>query len=230
MTGPEAYFDDTNPGDYTAFGVRYLLLPAGKAPPVPARFVAQAGSYLLYEVSGPDLFSVVDTTTAIAADSTNLGKKMGPFLHSSLPGRGIYPVVAYAGLPAAAPTLAPGAAASGPAGQVLTERDRLVAGAAVATVFANRIAVVVLHSAYDPGWTATVDGVARTPEMVAPAEVGVTVAPGVHTVAFQYRGYGSYPALLAVSIVTLLAVGVGPSLWRRAETRWRARRTRGVPA
>ena len=29
MTGPEAYFDESNLGDYATFGVRYLLLPAG---------------------------------------------------------------------------------------------------------------------------------------------------------------------------------------------------------
>jgi hypothetical protein len=51
--------------------------------------------------------------------------------------------------------------------------------------------------------------------MVAPALVGVVVGPGVHTVAFIYDGYGSYTALLVLTVVVLLAVAVAPLAWRR---------------
>ena len=37
MTDPEYHFDQSVPGDYALFGVRYLLLPTGATPPVPAR-------------------------------------------------------------------------------------------------------------------------------------------------------------------------------------------------
>ena len=83
------------------------------------------------------------------------------------------------------------------------------------TVLANRTAVVLLSSSFDPGWSATVDGESVTPEMIAPALVGVTVAPGVHHVVFQYHGYGSYPLLFVIALLTLAAAAVGPTLWRR---------------
>ncbi len=51
MTGPEAYFDESNLGDYSTFGIRYLLLPVGHAPPVPATLIARSGPYELYTVN-----------------------------------------------------------------------------------------------------------------------------------------------------------------------------------
>ena len=39
---------------------------------------------------------------------------------------------------------------------------------------------------------------------------------GVHTVTFDYTGYGSYDALLVLALVTLLALAVAPLVWRRA--------------
>ncbi len=215
MTDPEAYFDEFNPGDYTAFGVHYLLLPVGHPPPVPARFVKQSGSYQLWTVGTSGLFHVVDTTTPIVADGSDLGSRTAFFLDSDLPGEGTYPTIAYAGQPAATPTLSPGSKPHGPAGTVLSEHDNLVDGEAKATVFANRTAVVLLSSSFDPGWTVTVDGEPTSPEMVAPALVGVEVAPGRHTIVFQFKGYGSYSLLFVVAFLTLIGFGVGPLFWRR---------------
>jgi hypothetical protein len=47
MTDPEYYFDERNPGDYRLFGIRYLVVPTGSSPPVPARLELRAGSYSL---------------------------------------------------------------------------------------------------------------------------------------------------------------------------------------
>ena len=55
--------------------------------------------------------------------------------------------------------------------------------------------------------------------MVAPALVGVVVAPGLHTVTFTYDGYGSYGALILLALVVLAALAVGPTVWRRVRTR-----------
>jgi len=136
-------------------------------------------------------------------------------LAGNLPDRGIYPTIAYDGQPAATPTLLPGEHVSGPAGRVLSTRDDLNEGRVSTTVVANRTAVVLLTSSYDPGWTATVDGVPVTPEMIAPALVGVTVAPGLHHVVFQYHGYGNYPLLFFIALLTLVGAAIGPTLWRR---------------
>ncbi len=45
MSDPEAYFDESQPGNYTLFGIHWLILPAGHQPPVPATIVEKAGSY-----------------------------------------------------------------------------------------------------------------------------------------------------------------------------------------
>ena len=149
------------------------------------------------------MIQVVDTTGTIAANGSNIGYQTSSFLDSDLPSKGIYPTIAYAGQPAAAPTLPAGSTAQGPAGTVLSERVDLEQGRAVATVFARRTAVVLLKSSFDPGWTVTVDGEPATTEMVAPALVGVTVAPGQHTVVFTFRGYSSYPLLFGIAFIAL---------------------------
>ena len=136
MTDPEAYFDESNLGDYSTFGVDYLLLPEGHAPPVPAQLIKQIGSYLLWSVKSSGLIQVVDTQTSIVANGSDLGIQTQSFLDSDLPGEGIYPTIAYAGEPAAAPTLLSGSLASGPAGTVVDEQNDLVDGRAVATVIA----------------------------------------------------------------------------------------------
>jgi uncharacterized membrane protein YfhO len=110
---------------------------------------------------------------------------------------------------------------------VLGEHDDLADGRAVATIFANRTAVVLLKSSFDPGWSVTVDGQPATVEMVAPALVGVTVSPGKHTVAFQFNGYSSYPLLFGTGFLTLMLFGVGPTFWRRFARRSRHDPVRG---
>jgi hypothetical protein len=216
MTDPEAWFDQYNPGDYSALGIRYLLLPTSMKPPVPATLLTKSGVYALWTVDTPGLVQVVDTTTPIAANASDLGLTTKAFLASSLPDRGIYPTIAFAGQPAATPTLTAGEQPSGPAGRVLSVHDDLTNGRVTTNVFANRQSVVLLKSSFDPGWTVTVNGIQVEPEMIAPALVGVTVAAGPNHVVFQYHGYGSYPLLFAIAILTLLGVGVGPALWRRA--------------
>jgi uncharacterized membrane protein YfhO len=77
--------------------------------------------------------------------------------------------------------------------------------------------MVVLSASFDPGWHATVDGVAATPVMVAPALVAVSVGPGTHTVAFDYVGAGFVAPLMVVSAVAL--VGAVVPGWRRRRKR-----------
>src|SRR6185437_10604072 len=50
MTDPEFYFNDSNPSNYAIFGVRYLILPSWKSPPVKAHRIAVAGRYGLWRV------------------------------------------------------------------------------------------------------------------------------------------------------------------------------------
>ena len=52
MTEPEYYFDERNPGDYRLFGIRYLIIPTGSRPPVPARLKLRTGAYSLWTLPG----------------------------------------------------------------------------------------------------------------------------------------------------------------------------------
>ena len=210
MSDPEAKFDEYDPADYTAFGIRWLILPLGMLAPVPANPVETSGYYALWEIPSNSYVQVVDTRGSIAANSGDLGMFAGTFL-ASLPSHNpVYPTVAYEGGRAAPGTLPAGAHPSGPAGRVLSERADLPDGTVVAKVSMERAAVVLLSASYDPGWQALVDGLPVATEMVAPAVVGVRVGLGVHTVRFVYRGFPDYPQLIvlgAAALVLLLLVG-----------------------
>jgi uncharacterized membrane protein YfhO len=105
------------------------------------------------------------------------------------------------------------------AGAVSAERAGLDAGEASATVRMRRPGVAVLSASYDPGWTATVNGRRRPVRMVAPALVAVDVPAGTDHVVFRFQGYGGYPALLALSGLTLAMVAAAPLCARRARYR-----------
>jgi hypothetical protein len=184
-----------------------------------ATLLRTAGLYRLWQVDSARasaLIQVVDTYGVIPANNANLGTQTTSFLKSPLPGRAVYSIISYAGQATAIPTLASLASQHGVAGLVVHQSQDLVyAQAAEATVVANRRAVVLLKVAFDPGWTATVDGHAVPTVMLAPALIGVPVTTGRHVVIFTYHGYRDYGVLYAVAIITLVSVGVGPWWWRR---------------
>jgi len=93
----------------------------------------------------------------------------------------------------------------------------------------SRTSVVLLSASFDGGWTVTVDGKPATPEMVAPALVGVTVSPGNHVVSFVYSAYPYYPELIALAIATALGFGFWPRLKRRLFARSPARDDESEP-
>jgi hypothetical protein len=218
MTDPEAYFDEFVAGDYAAFGVHYMILPVGHAPPIHATLLQTKGPYRLWQVDSARaaaLFQVVDTYGVIFADNSNLGKRTSAFLQSVLPGRAVYSTIAYAGSAAATPTLSSLSSQRGVAGEVLRQSQDLVyAQSARATLIARRRAIVLFKVAFDPGWHVTVDGRAASTIMLAPALLGVQVSPGRHVVIFTYHGFSHYDVLDPLAVVTLLGFALGP-WWRR---------------
>ena len=216
MTDPEYHFDQSDPGDYAVFGVRYLLLPSGTPPPVPARLVMVRTPYALWEVPSVGYLSVARSVGTVVEDRADVGRASVPFLRSALPGAGRTLLVDWDGVRSATTTRPPGSGppvAGGPPGRVVVQQARLAQGAAGATVRMARSGLVVLSASFDPGWQAQVDGRPVATVMVAPALVAVPVGPGTHRVEFRYVGYAGYPLLLVLSALTMIGALVGDRWW-----------------
>jgi hypothetical protein len=216
MTDPEYYFDAFNAGDYRLFGVRYLILPAGWVPPVPAQRVMRADRYALWRIAGAGYVRAGRIVGTLAADRTNVGARSIPLLRSALPQRGAYLRVAFGRAGGSGQRL-PSPASPVAAGRVVSATEDLARGVVTATMRMRRPGVAVLSASFDPGWTASVDGRSHRTEMVAPALVAVPVPAGTSRVVFRYRGFGDYALLLVVSGGTLLAfLGADVARRRRA--------------
>jgi hypothetical protein len=235
----EAYFNQDDPAQYQLYNVRYLLMPSGMQPPVPATLLASSGRHRLWLVSTSGYVEVTDTAGIVEADRADMASQMQPFLKSDAFHRGELATVAFAGGAAAQPTLPIGATPAAAPGTSTDVDVQAENGLFAADVTATRTAAVVLKATFDPRWRVTVDGRTATPYMVVPGFVAVTVAPGRHTVVFQYVAYSHYPLLLGAGALTLILLAVGPLLWRRWGRRLLARRavislrgqpTSGVPS
>ncbi|HZD18972.1 MAG TPA: hypothetical protein VE669_12595 [Actinomycetota bacterium] len=211
----EFRFRDTDRALYDLFDVRYLILPADRDPPVEAALLARRGGHTLWEVPVDGAIEVVDTTTPIVADRTDLGVQVQDWLRSDLPDAGVHPSIAFAGLPPAAATLPEGELPTSPPGEVLSSSVDLLEGRASATVRTDRSAMAMLKTSFDNRWRVTVDGRPLGPQMVAPSFVGHLVPEGRHQVMFTYVPYPRYDLLLAVGAATCVGL-------------WLATRRRGV--
>jgi hypothetical protein len=214
MTDPEYYFDDQDPSDYQLFAVRYLILPAGTRPPVPARLAMRAGPYWLWTTGDTGYIQAGQLVGEISANRTNVGTRSVPLLHSGLAAEGAYLGVSYGSAAADGPL--PAVPDKSSAGAVSAQSADLDDGEATATVRMRSPGVVVLSVSYDPGWTATVNGRPQPTRMVAPAVVAVDVPAGTDQVVFRFRGYGDYPELLALGVLALALLAVAPLCLRRA--------------
>jgi hypothetical protein len=219
MSNAESRFDDSNLAQYDLLGIRYLVLPAGSQPPIPATRVEQRGGNVLWQLPQVGYVDVVDTRGVIEADRTRMGSAMAGFLTSPQLGEGVFPTVAFAGLPAAPSTLPAGLASTGGPGNLIGETSRPEEGWFATRVSIDRVGMVVLKASFDPRWRVTVDGVEVSPQMVAPALVGRIVPPGEHTVVFRYQPYPAYSLLLGIGAATLAALQFGPRLASRARRR-----------
>ena len=221
MTDPEYYFNERDPSDYRLFGIRYLILPVGQQPPVPARLAMRSGPYSLWTIDGDGYIQAGRIVGEISANRTNVGTRSVPLLSSGLAADGAYLAVRY-GSGSGGDGRLPTVRSQSSAGVVSAESADLDDGEASATVRMSRPGVVVLSASYDPGWTATVNGRPEPTLMVAPALVAVDVPEGADRVVFSFRGYGDYPELFALSGLTLAMIAAASAcLWyarRRRET------------
>lgn len=218
-SGIEARFDERNPAHYDLYNVRYLILPTDRRPEVPATLVDRRGRHTLWVVRSGGYLRVVDTTSPIAADRTNLGQRMDPWLRSDLVGRNLHPTVAFADDEGAPPTASAGSVLPIPPGSVEEELVGLADGVVAGRVTVVRPAMVMLKASFDPRWRVVVDGIATRPQMVAPSFVGRTVPPGEHSILFLYVPFPNYRELLAVGVATLLVLALGPRAIRGVRRR-----------
>ena len=214
MTGPEDHFDESNPADYELFGVHYLFLPSGSAPPVPATEAAAVGPYALWTTPNAGYVRVGTIAGTLTADRTDLGARSVPLLRSELPEHGNYLMIDFRGTRATRSPL-PQPSRGRSTGSVTSENDDLDQGLVSATITMPRAGVVVLSASYDDGWTATVDGRPWPTTMVAPALVAAEVPAGTHAITFRYRGYRGYPELFALCALTLAAFAGAEAVRRR---------------
>jgi len=205
MTDPEYFFDEHDPGDYELFGIRYLILPSGYAPPVPAQLSLRAGRYTLWTISTVGYVRVGRIVGRLTANRTDLGVRTSALLRSRLAQAGDYIQVAFGHSGASRPL--PAEPVQPSAGTVIAETDLLNQGEVSATVKMRQPGVVVLSASFDPGWTVSVDGHPRHTLMVAPALVATTLSAGSHTIVFRYRGFRSYPLLIALCGLALAVLG-----------------------
>lgn len=215
MTDPEYFFDEGDPSDYRLFGIRYLILPAGREPPVPARLVMRSGPYRLWTIDGAGYVHTGEIVGDFPANRANVGTRAIPLLRSHLAENGDYLGVRWGTDDGPSPL--PPVVTRPSAGTVDVASARLDDGEATATVSMREPGIVVLSASYDPGWTATVNGRQEPTRMVAPALVAVDVPAGTDNVVFRFHGYGGYPELLALGGVTLALFAAAPVLvrWRR---------------
>jgi hypothetical protein len=205
MLDPETNFDEDNPADYTMFGIRYILLPAGSGSPVPATRVMVDGPYSLWQIGSNGYVDPIQVTGSLTADRADIGSRSFDLLYEL--GSGEDWSVEYPGVPPTSSPRAAGAAGSDapPTGTVLSTRADLPDGRLSTEVKMGRAGALLFSVSYDPGWRAWVDGRPVPTEMLAPALVGIRLGAGVHHVVFRYVGFRWYPELWALGLAGLAA-------------------------
>jgi hypothetical protein len=185
--------------DVSLLGVRYLIVPTGIGSPLPGEIVHRAQGYDLIELTDAQpRVSVVPSWTVVGSQTDAIEAVLAPGFDS-----GVEAVLERDPGTPPEPGAEPGRA-------TMVERSPEDVGIEVE---ATAPSIVVVRSAYDAGWSATVDG--RIVE-VMPADgflQGVPVGPGDHDVRLVYRdetietgAFAGAMAWFGLSIVWLVAL------------------------
>jgi hypothetical protein len=209
MLDPEGEFDEDNPADYALFGVRYIFLPAGTGPPVPAKEVMTRGMYSLWQVDGTGYVELVRVAGTLSANRADIGSKSAVLLEVLGPNQDW--AVQWPGTPRPPRPQVSGYLGDpdvGSPGVVESEQPDLADGALSTDVELTEPGTLLLSAAYDPGWHAWVNGRPAKTEMLAPALVGVELPAGRYHVVFRYTGFRWYPELWGVALASLVVAFV----------------------
>ena len=202
--------------DARMLGVRYLTVPTGVEPTSAGTVVARDRGYDLVEVTGWEpRVSVVQSWSVVAGPDDSLREatragfdparsailEQDPGIGSQIP-----------------PPPNSGPQASQPASAAYTEASPENVTVAVD---APSPSIVVVRNAFDPGWSATVDG---RPAPVLPTDFllqGVAVGAGHHVVRLTYRDAEVTLGMRAGIVVwfLLLATFLAAAIWERRDRR-----------
>lgn len=216
-TAVEPLFDETDPDSYAIYGVRWLLLPADRAPAVPATLVEAAGDHRLWSVDdAPGYARVVAGREIVDATKETLVGVAVDALASGQLDAASAPLVRWNGS-AGQPTAL--GIVQDDVGDVPVSVADAANGVLDAQVRARGPAWLATSWAWHPRWSATVDGVDVQPAMLAPAVVGVPIPAGEHAVTLRYRPYAWTPALALGGLVAFAASGLVPRVAQRRRLR-----------
>lgn len=201
----ETYLDDASVADLDAFGVRFVLVPRGAAPPAGTWFVASRGDVQLWEVPGDGLVSAVDLLApAQQVSHSDLAAVLVPLMRS----QGGSPTgVRQVRLDGRSPVVEATAAEAGPdrPGAVVVKREALDAGRLSVESDFTRAGAVVVKANWHPRWHATVDGAPVSVVMVAPTWLAIPVPAGRHAVELSYKPWGGTWALGPLAVAAVVA-------------------------
>ncbi|MFM8303082.1 MAG: hypothetical protein ACKOA9_02100 [Actinomycetota bacterium] len=193
----ESGFDERDARQYPIFGIRYVIRPPGVPPAVPATQLASRRCCVLWQVGDSGYLRLAQSTRAVTADRFTLLERAREWFGSEDFDRGEVWTIGYAG--AEAPGPVPGSDPTrDPAslGRISRQEVRLEDGFVLAEVEVSEPSLLVLSATFDPGWTATVDGVPRATQMVSPGVLAVRVEPGDSVVQLEWRSFPYYGPLL----------------------------------
>lgn len=207
-TAAEERLDDTSSVQLDLFGVRWMMLPAGREPAVPSEVVAERGAHTLWRLTDAAGYAdVVDSTGPVTATGDTLGAVVAAGLLNGDIDVGRRLLIEWDGR-SGEPT-----AVTERAGRPGTIAVSAVAPAEGAFTFraeADRPAYVALAASWHPRWQARVDGERAEVVMMAPGVAAVRVDEGSHAVVFQYVPFRWTWVILAVGVLFVLALSVAP--------------------
>ena len=197
-------------------GVRYLLVRARTGSPLPGAVVARSKGYELVQINGWEpRVSLVPSWTVVSTPAASLLYVSGLFDPATTAVLEASPGIVAAPGPHAAP---------GTASYEEGDPEDVTV-----TVDASSPSIALVRTAYDPGWSATVDG---EPAPVIPTDYllqGVPVPAGRHVIRLTYRDPAIIRGVEAGILVWVLLVGSIPvaiAVERRRRKRPRAARDR----
>jgi hypothetical protein len=185
----QSYFDERRPSHYDLFNVRWVVAPQDRTLPAFLAVRSRDGRHQLAESAASGYFGLVDAFGRYGGGARDHFEATRAWLAGPGPDRGWHPVFEPPG--AGAAELPDYREASlplsdpAPRGKILSQR--MEAGLGVAELSAARATHLVFKVTHHPGWRALLDDRPAEILRVAPGFMAVAVAPGRHTVRFDYQ-------------------------------------------